>query len=77
MVDLFADHNKSDNATTLDCKVLPLLHRPVACWIKSRSFHCPSFSEFVSRVVLIFVDVVVIVPMYFQGQESCAWYDSF
>ena len=27
-VDLFADHNKSNNAATLDYKALPLLHRP-------------------------------------------------
>ena len=75
-VALFADYNKSSNAATPDYKVLPLLHRPVVCWIKCRSFDFPSFSELVSRVVSKFVDVVI-VPVYFLAQESCAWYDAF
>ena len=61
----------------LDYKALLLLHRPVACWIKCRPFHYPSFSEFVSRVTSRSDGVVIIVPVYFLALESCAWYDSF
>ena len=61
----------------LDYKVLLSLQRLVVYWIEYHSSHCLSFSEFVSRVVLISADVAAFFPVYSQGREPFVVYNSF
>ena len=77
VVDLFADHSKSDSAAGLDYRVLLSLHHLAVYWIKCHSFHCLSFSEFVSQVALISAGVAAFAPAYSQGREPCVVYNSF
>ena len=68
---------KSSNTVKLDCKALLFLHHLCYynCWIRSLSFQFSVF-RVVFRVVLIFVDVVAIVPVCSRGRESSVCYDS-
>ena len=69
MVDLFAGRNTSDSAARLGYRVLLSVHRLAVYWIEYHSSHCLSFSEFVSRVVLISTGVAAFFPVCFQGRE--------
>ena len=77
MVDFFAGRNTSDSAARLGYKVLLSVHRLAVYWIEHHPSHCPSFSEFVSRVVLRSAGVAAFFPVCFQERGPYVVCNSF